>query len=114
MRKRRRPRRVQLARKNRGVAIARRKNVNDRAFVAPYAYRAWFAMPIVPQETEAQTMSKKSRRDVCCENMKYPFLRCKWRNTETMQRGQDERASKAHTLLPRVRVRERMNPFYLP
>lgn len=35
MRKKLGPRRIQLTRKNRGVAIARRKHVNERAFVVP-------------------------------------------------------------------------------
>jgi len=46
--------------------------------------------------------------------MKYPFLRCKWRNNETMQRGQDERARKERRPLQGVRFRERVKPFYLP
>ena len=58
-------REIQLARTNKGTAIARRKKDNDSALVSLEAKRKRLATPTVPQETEANTMSEKSRRKLC-------------------------------------------------
>jgi hypothetical protein len=45
-----------------------------------------------------------------------PFLRCKWRIKETMQRGQDEGINSAHKLVIECVdvLMKKLKPFYLP
>jgi hypothetical protein len=55
--------------KKKGTAMARNRKARESAFVVLEAKRNRFATPTVPQEIDANTISEKSRRKLCWENI---------------------------------------------